>query len=82
MPRKSELLRRRDKALALAEIEREKREAMRAAVERMRAATETPEERAEREAREVEFAREQAARWEKDFWERKEREYRSKRGSH
>jgi hypothetical protein len=67
---------------ALAEEERNKRKAMRAAVERMRAATETPEERAKREAEEAEFAREEAKRWEKDFWERKEREYRSKRGSH
>jgi hypothetical protein len=54
MPRKRELMRRRDNAIALAEIEREKREAMRAAI----LANETPEEKAEREKREEEFSRE------------------------
>jgi hypothetical protein len=73
VPRKRELLRRRNNALALAEIEREKREAIRAAI----LANETPEEKAEREKRETQFAKEEAMRWTKEFWERKEREYRS-----
>jgi hypothetical protein len=78
MPRKRELRNRRDNAIALPEIEREKREAMRAAI----LANETPEQKAEREAREEEFQREQAKRWTQEFYERQKQEYWSKRGKH
>jgi hypothetical protein len=69
MLRKRETRARKERMAALADEEREKKEAMRAAL----LANETPEERAEREAREAELAREQAARWEREFWDRKER---------
>jgi hypothetical protein len=71
MPRKRELIARRHKAECLAAEEAEKRAEMDAAVARMRA-SETPEQRAEREERERLFQKEQQERDAQRFRELRE----------